>query len=175
MLTYKYVDFPKLEEVKKEVLSILPDMHNDTSVYKSYTKDFFEKIKLLKEGVETFKPWSEMFDIAIVSTKPNSQLPIHKDFGPVTKTIYALNLPISNCDKSYNILYKEKPGATAKQRTDGVNEYEYYKYKENDLEEVCRFHLTQAAFFNTQLPHTAINPTDQARIMLTMRFDSPLC
>jgi hypothetical protein len=174
MITYRYVDFPNLKEIAKQILEILPDLHKDTNVYKSYDKDFFFKIKPLVESVEKFKPWNDMFDIAIVSTKANSSLPIHKDFGPIEKTIYSLNIPIYNCDKSYNILYKLKENAQPEKRTDDKNEYEYFKYKEKDVEEVARFYLTQAVLFNTQMPHTAINPTNEPRIMLTMRFNTPL-
>ena len=61
-----------------------------------------------------------------------------------------------------------------KKKSDENNDYEYLKYKERDLEEVARFYLTQAVLFNTQMPHTAINPTNEPRIMLTMRFNTPL-
>lgn len=174
MIPYKYVDFPNLKETVNEILKIIPELHNDTSVYKSYDKEFFSNIKLLKDGVEKFNSWNEIFDIAIVSTKANSSLPIHKDFGPIEKTIYSLNLPLYNCDKSYNILYKLKENANFKKKSDENNDYEYIKYKERDLEEVVRFYLTQAVLFNTQMPHTAINPTNEPRIMLTIRFNTPL-
>ena len=174
MIPYKYVDFPNLKETVNEILKIIPELHKDTSVYKSYDKEFFSNIKLLKDGVEKFNSWNEIFDIAIVSTKANSSLPIHKDFGPIEKTIYSLNLPLYNCDKSYNILYKLKENANFKKKSDENNDYEYLKYKERDLEEVARFYLTQAVLFNTQMPHTAINPTNEPRIMLTMRFNTPL-
>jgi len=174
MIPYKYVDFPNLKETVNEILKIIPELHKDTSVYKSYDKEFFSNIKLLKDGVEKFNSWNEIFDIAIVSTKANSSLPIHKDFGPIEKTIYSLNLPLYNCDKSYNILYKLKENANFKKKSDENNDYEYFKYKEKDVEEVARFYLTQAVLFNTQMPHTAINPTNEPRIMLTMRFNTPL-
>jgi hypothetical protein len=174
MIPYKYVDFPNLKETVNEILKIIPELHKDTSVYKSYDKEFFSNIKLLKDGVEKFNSWNEIFDIAIVSTKANSSLPIHKDFGPIEKTIYSLNIPLYNCDKSYNILYKLKENAQPEKRTDGKNEYEYFKYKEKDVEEVARFYLTQAVLFNTQMPHTAINPTKEPRIMLTIRFNKAL-
>jgi hypothetical protein len=174
MIPYKYVDFPNLKETVNEILKIIPELHKDTSVYKSYDKEFFSNIKLLKDGVEKFNSWNEIFDIAIVSTKANSSLPIHKDFGPIEKTIYSLNLPLYNCDKSYNILYKLKENVNFKKKSDENNDYEYLKYKERDLEEVARFYLTQAVLFNTQMPHTAINPTNEPRIMLTMRFNTPL-
>jgi hypothetical protein len=174
MIPYKYIDFPNLKETVNEILKIIPELHKDTSVYKSYDKEFFSNIKLLKDGVEKFNSWNEIFDIAIVSTKANSSLPIHKDFGPIEKTIYSLNLPLYNCDKSYNILYKLKENVNFKKKSDENNDYEYLKYKERDLEEVARFYLTQAVLFNTQMPHTAINPTNEPRIMLTMRFNTPL-
>jgi hypothetical protein len=174
MIPYKYVDFPNLKETVNEILKIIPELHKDTSIYKSYDKEFFSNIKLLKDGVERFNSWNEIFDIAIVSTKANSSLPIHKDFGPIEKTIYSLNLPLYNCDKSYNILYKLKENAKSIKKSDKNDDYEYLKYKERDLEEVVRFYLTQAVIFNTQMPHTAINPTNEPRIMLTMRFNTPL-
>jgi hypothetical protein len=77
MIPYKYVDFPNLKETVNEILKIIPELHKDTSIYKSYDKEFFSNIKLLKDGVERFNSWNEIFDIAIVSTKANSSLPIH--------------------------------------------------------------------------------------------------
>ena len=73
-----------------------------------------------------------------------------------------------------DILYKLKENAQPEKRTDDKNEYEYFKYKEKDVEEVARFYLTQAVLFNTQMPHTAINPTKEPRIMLTIRFNKAL-
>ena len=58
-----------------------------------------------------------------------------------------------------------------KKKSAGIN---YYNgYKESDVEEIDRIYLNKAAFFNTQVPHSAINPTDEPRIILTIRSDKP--
>ena len=44
MIPYKYVDFPNLKETVNEILKIIPELHKDTSVYKSYDKEFFSNI-----------------------------------------------------------------------------------------------------------------------------------
>ena len=170
-MNYQYVDMPNLEEISKKVLEKIPDFHKDNSAYKSYDKKFFGEIEILTESVETLKPWNEIFDVAIVSTKHNSKLPIHIDYGPVEKTKYSLNIPVYNCEKTYTVFYKIKEGAQFEKKSAGIN---YYNgYKESDVEEIDRIYLNKAAFFNTQVPHSAINPTDEPRIILTIRSDKP--
>jgi hypothetical protein len=152
-MNYQYVDMPNLEEISKKVLEKIPDFHKDNSAYKSYDKKFFGEIEILKESVEKLK------------------LPIHIDYGPVEKTKYSLNIPVYNCEKTYTVFYKIKEGAQLEKKSAGIN---YYNgYKESDVEEIDRIYLNKAAFFNTQVPHSAINPTNEPRIILTMRSDKP--
>ena len=86
-MNYHYIDIPNLEEISKQVLDLSPELHKNTNIYKSYGKEFFGSIVTLVESVETLKPWKEIFDIALVSTKPKSKLPIHVDYGRITRKI----------------------------------------------------------------------------------------
>jgi hypothetical protein len=170
-MNYQYVDIPNLDEISKQILEKIPDFHKDNSAYKSYSKKYFGEIEILKKSVETLKPWNEIFDVAVVSTKQNSKLPIHIDYGPVEKIKYSLNIPVYNCEKTYTVFYKIKEGVQPTKKSAGINDYN--GYKASDAEEIDRIYLNKAAFLNTQIPHSAINPTNEPRIILTIRSDRP--
>ena len=171
-MNYHYIDIPNLEEISKQVLDLSPELHKNTNIYKSYGKEFFGSIVTLVESVETLKPWKEIFDIALVSTKPKSKLPIHVDYGPITKHKYSLNIPVYNCENTYVIMYKKKNN-NVNYYTKSSGHNDYNEFNEVDMEPIDTFYLSKAALFSTQIPHRPINETTEPRIMLTVRFETP--
>lgn len=171
-MNYQYIDLPNLKEISNQVLLRSPDLHKNTNIYKSYNREFFEDIEILVETIEKLKPWKEIFDIAIVSTKAKSKLPIHVDHGPITRHKYSLNIPVYNCDETYVVMYKKKNQNTKYYTTNLKDNHHYDEYLEDDMEVIDKFYLTKAALFNTQIPHRPINETSDPRIMLTIRFET---
>jgi hypothetical protein len=47
-------------------------------------------------------------------------------------------------------------------------------YDLEDLDEVGRYYLHSAAFFNTSEIHRPVNNTDQDRVVLSIRFNTDL-
>lgn len=162
---------PNLEEISKQILDKIPIFHKNNSAYKSYDKEFFGEIQVLRESVEKLKPWNEIFDVAIVSTKRKCKLPIHVDYGPIEQTKYSLNIPVYNCVKTYTVFYRVKEGVQYQKQSAGINSYN--GYEESDVEEIDRIYLNKPAFFNTQVPHSAVNDTEEPRIILTIRSEIP--
>lgn len=175
-MNYQYVDLPNIDNIAQEILKRLPLEHRKKNMFKGYPTDFFD-IKPLRDAVETITPWDNIHDIALVSTKPYSFLPTHIDYHDLLKeTIYALNIPIYNCDDTHVVFYrviKENILAAHKTQEHG-NADDYCEYAESDVEELEKFYLKTAALFNTQVPHRAVNNTNEPRIVLTIRFKSKL-
>jgi len=176
-MNYQYIDIPNLNEISKQVLNKIPEFHKNNSSFKSCDKDFFKDIKILKDFIETLMPWDEIKNAAIVCTGGKSRLPIHVDRHPDEGHKYALNIPVYNCINTYTIFYKMKDGNKFNPSADGYykknknreNQHSYFVCNESDVEEIDRLYLNKAAFFNIQVPHSAVNDTDEPRIVLSIR------
>lgn len=175
-MNYLYVDLPNIDIIAQEILKKLPTEHRTKNIFKGYPTEFFD-IETLKIAVGTITSWNNIHDMALVSTKPYSFLPIHIDYHDLLKkTVYALNIPIYNCEKTHVVFYrslKENSPPEHKSQEHG-NADDYCEYNERDVEEIEKFYLKTAALFNTQVPHKAVNNTSDPRIVLTIRFRSKL-
>jgi hypothetical protein len=170
---YKFIDFPKLDEIQKIILQFIPEDVKKYTVFRSLPENKFALCKPLVEAVETIKPWSDVYYIAMITVAPHDKLPTHTDWDMKDKP-YSLNIPIYNCDKTPSIFYKlkipdDQPKVIFQDHGDP-----FYYYSADQTEEIERFNLTQTAFFNTQVPHSALNTTSEARIMISVRFKSPI-
>jgi len=176
-MNYQYVDIPNLDEISEQVLHKIPEFHKDNSScnFKNCDKNFFKEIKILKDFIETLIPWDEITHTAIVCTGSKSRLPIHVDRHPDKVHQYALNIPVYNCLNTYTIFYKIRDRNKFNLSTDlyyGKNpktQYSYFVYDQSDVEEIDRLYLNKAAFFNHQIPHSAVNDTNEPRIVLSIR------
>lgn len=90
--------------------------------------------------------------------KPGAVLPIHID----AKRSCALNIPISNVDKSYTMFYKhiEEP------KLEYVQEWIYHKVN-SKVEEIFRFTLSKPTLINNAIPHSVVNYSDKTRIIIS--------
>jgi len=171
--TYKFIDLPNIEKIGEIVWRHIPPEEKNQLSYRSSSVELFSKCKPLVEAVEVIKPWSDVREIGLVIVKPNSKLYIHTDLGELTiKHKYALNFPIYNTENVYTVFYK------AKDNVEGKITYQehgdpFVYYEEQDVYEIDRMNLTRAAFVNTQILHTVINPTTEPRAAITLRFNTP--
>jgi hypothetical protein len=170
---YKFVDLPNLNDISNIIMRYVPEEVKKHTLFKSLPEKQFSLCKPLVEAVETIKPWSDIFYIALITVAPCDRLKIHIDWDDMKERPYALNIPIYNCAKTPSIFYRLKDNA----KTEVVYQDHgdpYYYYDESQADEIERFYLTKAAFFNTRIPHSALNTTNEARIMISVRFKTPL-
>ena len=175
-MNYQYINLPNIDSIAEEILKKLPPNHRKKNMLKGYPIEFFDT-KTLRDAVSTITSWDNISVIALVSTKPHSFLPIHKDdFLGKYQEYYALNIPIYNCDNTHVIFYRtvNKENVGEHKSQEHGNGENYYQYAESDVEEIEKFYLKTATLFNTQVPHRAINNTNEPRIVLTIRFKSRL-
>jgi hypothetical protein len=170
---YRYIDLPKIDEVSKIIMQYIPPDVKKYTVFKSLPEKQFALCKPLVEAVEMIKPWSDIYYIAMITVAPHDKLPTHIDWDMKDKP-YALNIPIYNCDKTPSIFYRLKDVNCEPKVIYQDHGDPFYYYDGDQTEEIERFFLHKAAFFNTQVPHSALNTTDEARIMLSVRFKTPI-
>jgi hypothetical protein len=174
---YKFIDLPNLDLIAQRILKHVPEDYKKKNIYKSLPIEIFTACTPLVEAVETIKPWSDLEYIAMIVALPDIEMPIHTDLGStLVENKYALNIPIYNCEKPYTAFFRVKDHISGVERTHAAIETpssNYLHYNETDVVEIGRMHLYKAAFFNTQVPHTVINTTDDLRIIISIRSKTP--
>jgi hypothetical protein len=176
---YQYINLPNLDKISEEIFKKLPveTVAPKTGFVKVYPTEFFDT-KTFRDAINKITSWDNIHAIALASTKRHSFLPIHTDYHDITtrETVYALNIPIYNCDNTYVIFYRlinENILVKPEYQNHGPGE-DYCKYNASDVKEIEKFYLKTAAFFNTQVPHSVVNNTNESRIVLSIRFKSKL-
>ena len=173
-ITYQYVDIPNLSDISKIIMRYVPEEIKTQTLFRSLSEKQFSLCKPLVEAVETIKPWDDIDYIAMITVAPNSKLSIHIDWDDIKDRPYALNIPIYNCATTPSIFYRLKDKDTQTKAIYQAHGDPYHYYDEDQTEEIERFFLYKAAFFNTQIPHSAVNDTDEPRIIISIRFKTPI-
>lgn len=169
---YKFVDLPNIEKIADTLYKRLSVEHKTTTIFQSQSLEVFEKFTALNEAIELIKPRSDIANIAIVTCRANSRGPVHVD-ELVDKHKSAINFPIYNCKDTYTCFYKILNNAQPNRITQSHGD-PYFDYDVKDIEEVDRLYLHKAAVFDTQSPHGVINNTNEPRIILSVRFHTPI-
>jgi hypothetical protein len=171
-MNYKLIDLPNVEKIADILCKHLSDEYKTRTMFQSQPMELFEKFDTLFESIETVKPRKEIVNIAIVTCRARSWSPIHTDIT-IDGHLSAINFPIYNCKETYTGFYKilnnAKPRESKQEHGDP-----YLDYDPKDLEEIDRLYLHKAAIFNTQVPHGIVNNTDDGRIILSVRFNTPI-
>ena len=86
-----------------------------------------------------------------------------------------LNIPIYNCDETYVAIYEQLQDPYRLQgKYKNGHTYEALHWKQDWCREIDRMFLPKPALFYTQMPHAIINETDESRIILSIRFSTPI-
>jgi hypothetical protein len=188
---FKPVKLPNLDVVKQQVSKLITestDPEFQSMKYQTFLVmplDFYKSIVPLVQAVETVRPWSDVNYIAIVRTTPGiMDIHVDNDVGVIDQQgqyipgppeqKWALNIPITNCEETYTCWYKLKPGRQAKRVLHPINNYFHNMYDLEDLDEVGRYYLHSAGFFNALEIHRPVNNTNQDRVVLSVRFNTDL-
>ena len=171
-MNYKLIDLPDIEKIADIVYKRLPIEYRTRTLFQSLPLEVFGPFETLFQSINTFKTKEDIVNIAIVSCKSHSRSPVHVD-TIADGHVSAINFPIYNCKDTYTCFYKilnnAEPRTAVQEHGDP-----YLDYDLKDLEEIDRLYLHKAAVFNTQVPHGIINETDETRIILSVRFNTPI-
>ena len=168
-MLYKTLDISNLDQIKKELNNVIQkDIFGfiavDTNLIKESCPsliDYLRKVNLLDRWRDT--------GVSILTN--THRLSIHSDsLDP--RRVYALNIPVSNCENSYTIWYKANEGV--KPTIDKYGEPKKmvysFQYKSEDVEEIDRIESSNPAFVNVKVPHSGISFNDSVRYLISLRF-----
>lgn len=167
-MLYKTLDISNLDQIKKELdnvveKNILGFRAGDTNLIKESCPsltDYLQKINLLDRWKDT--------GVVVLN---NSSLKVHSD-SINSSRVYALNIPICNCENSYTIWYKVKDGV--KPIIDKYGEPKKmvysFQYPLEGVEEIDRMESSNPAFVNVKVPHSGISFSDSPRCLISLRF-----
>lgn len=158
MFIWQYIDIPQneVEAIQQEVRAKLPD--ND---------DFFQIIELERK---TFLGL-EINVVVLIQATPGFGLDgtsIHRDAGDEDGRSLAINIPLDNCDNSTTAFWKSNKTETIKFTPNGMP---YRSFDLEDCEQISEFNLTKPVIFDTQIPHSVVNPQDVCRRAISIRFE----
>jgi hypothetical protein len=183
MKYYQHVDLPHINEIATLVREQLGKFYFENTIFKIFPPARFEH-PLLVESVSKIKPWNEIAHASIITTQPfahdrNPDTNIHQDIMTLTEwgqeQAVCLNIPIYNCDKTYVAIYEQLQDPFRLQGTyKNGHTYEALHWKQDWCREIDRMFLPKPALFYTQMPHAIINETDESRIILSIRFSTPI-
>ena len=183
MKYYAHVDLPHIEEITTIILEKLDRFYFENTIFKIFPPTKFEH-PLLVESVSKIKPWNEIAHASIITTQPfahhkDPHTNIHQDIMTLTEwgqeQAVCLNIPIFNCDKTYVAIYEQLQDPYRLQGTyKNGHTYEALHWKQDWCREIDRMFLPKPALFYTQMPHAIINETNESRIILSIRFSTPI-
>lgn len=165
---YKFIDMPDIKEIGERLWRHIPPNLKRT-LYQSSLPVHYEKMQILIDSVNTIHPWSDILTIGLVIAEPRSVVPIHSDIN--VPHMYALNIPIYNTENAMTAFFQNKkdrhPWHATQSHGDAFNFYFH-----DDMNFLGAFSLIKPAIFNTHVPHSIVNPTDDFRCVLSFRFNS---
>jgi hypothetical protein len=155
MFYWKYQDVPNNEILRLQELykKVLPN-----------NSEFFQIVPLeikMFMGLKISRP-------VLIQVEPNARGRIHTDFRPEGYSL-ALNIPLENCDNSVTSLW-EAPSELVEIRYT-TNRSPYHYYNPNLCKKITEFSLTKPVLFDTSIPHSVDNFSDQWRRAISLRFE----
>jgi hypothetical protein len=164
IFTWKYVDVDNelVEEIKDIYLKKLKTNLQDY--------EFFQLLPIKIPNVLGQK----VIGAGLAVSKGNTiQKYSHKDTPHPDSSIYALNIPLKNCEKSQTNLYKIKKGKSVLYSTYGritaeAGLAEIAKIQDCDV--IASYTLDKPLIFNTQVLHSVNNFSPEPRLAISLRF-----
>ena len=165
----------------------LPDVDHTVAVLQDHYKKFLTcttswSEPFLKSSLDQLLPdlaneflrrgW--VFDVArVFVTAPHSAIPIHLDGNPEHPKIWALNIPVFNCNNTQMVWYRLKDSQTQPVLlTDLRYGNNIRTFCQEQCEPIDYLELSEPMWVKVDTIHNVVNTTDQARIIVSLRFQS---
>jgi hypothetical protein len=173
---YKILEIDNLEQIQKELVSILYSKCPDFDI----PTDTIKYIPILKTEIEPHAPLYTNYikslgllhkwKISLIVIVSNiSKENIHIDHTDYNQRCYGLNLPLINCEDTYTVWYdavlenKSPPNAGSLYNARNIR---------TDLpyHEIGRLEVSNPAWINVGIPHVGENKKDKPRAIISARF-----
>lgn len=159
---FKNLNIPYLDKIQQEVLSVIPkEAFTTQGSLHSYDSTFRSLPSIAKLLVQN-KLYKFVIDITLVCLPPHRELGIHTD-----GYLKGLNIPILNCDNTFIVWYSglQDPYPVTQE------DRHYFGLDKQHCVERCCTEMNQAKFVDLQPFHSAENPNDTHRLLLSIKLD----
>jgi len=181
-MIYKIIQIDNLLEIQKDLTTYLPFYFKnfeicDSGFYGSDIEIIKKNCFRLKKFLIDINLLDRWNGVGISVLKNKESLNIHSDSLKKNR-IFALNIPICNCNNSYTIWYQKKNLDTRPQFkyyvSESVHGICYFEYRDDDVTEIDRLDCSIPAFVNIKIPHRGISLNNKKRFLISLRFEPEL-
>ena len=136
-----------------------------------------EKLKALCPALCSYLESRDLLErwkrTACVKMRPHSSLVPHIDNPNIPERKWAINIPIKNCENSYTVFYSAPQKVIDKKRDRNAhgNLVQKIEFSPDEITEIDRVESDVPYYCNTKIIHSGANPTNDVRILLSLRFE----
>jgi len=174
-MLYKIINIPNQDEIVKELKNNFPLYFGNITEDRS---QFYGcNVKLVKEVcplLGNFLRSVNLYDRWLgggISIIGPSIMPVHTDSDKPLR-IYALNIPIFNCQDSYTVWYNPIDPTKFEKKEYVSNDVKVISnhYSKDNIVELDRVCSDSVVFVNIKTPHHGINHSSNLRALISLRF-----
>jgi hypothetical protein len=151
----------KYQSVPANDLKIIQDMYKENLPNNS---EFFQVVDI---PVKTFMNL-KISRAVLIQVAPFAKGRIHTDYRPEGFSL-ALNIPLEHCENSITSMWDTADQITEIRYT--TNNSPYHYYDPELCKKVTEFRLTEPILFDTSIPHSVDNLSDNWRRAISLRFE----
>lgn len=149
MICYKKYSYdPESEKIYQYLLSKNKIFNNEVFYSDLDHKDFFKNFSNINSFLESHKV--SCIGIGLIKIFYN-KVAIHTDNSAVKGGTVRLNWPVVNCEYSETLFYKNINGIKERKLLD--NGIVFYKYQDEDCEEIDKVCLNSPTALDVSIPH----------------------
>ncbi len=153
---WKYID------IDAKSISDIKERYNN-KINGKIPPHFFQHLDL---GITHFLDL-EITPPVLIRVKPNYFAAIHRDFR--TASTLAINIPLLNCENSVTEFWEVDPTAPVIKKLT-PNFVPYNEVDPTKCKKIDEYKLTSPVIFDTSVPHSVHNFSDQDRLAISIRF-----
>lgn len=176
---YKRIVIPDYDIIVKEILNTI----ESENLSKNYTHSWIGSIWSLYKQCPTFRNFilprlkQNIEQVKFYFTSPHSFLSAHIDGGDVIKIPFGLNLPLLNTKNTLQYWYNCPLENTIKRENIDKDLYTrnylsdvHVPKDSSKMTVIEELELTTPTFTKTDIMHSVVNPTDNPRLVMVLRF-----
>lgn len=153
--------FWKYQPIPEEEIKTIRDL------YKKNLPDNYEFFQVIPLPIKTFMNLKISRSV-LIQVAPRAEGRIHTDYRPEGFSL-ALNIPLDNCEYSLTSMWNTPAESSEIRYTTNNAPYHYYDPKL--CKKITEFRLTAPVLFDTSVPHSVDNSSDQWRRAISLRFE----
>ena len=161
---FKQININNLAEIQSDVLENLPTEAKTMHGVMPFWHNNLFHLPSIQSAIHELNLQGVANYICVVGMSPHTELPVHFDGG---KNKAALNIPILNCKGTYTTWYTSTQTAIEYPHHGAAT---YHGVDKESCTELARTEMNSPIIINVQQFHSAINPHDTWRLLISIRL-----